>query len=537
MPPKNVKAAKSPKAATPKSAKKAKKVAPPPESSSEEEASDDESEEEAVAVVAVKAGKKAPNGVAKPAAEESSSEEEESDEEEAAAPLAKEESSEEEEEEVEEAPKAKKSKAKKSKPAKEESDDEESEDDDDESEEEEMEVEEKPSKKRKGDKAAKEVAPKKAKVEEEKTTILLRNVDDEMDDKKITKFLKKNDIEVTEIRRGKQGKGLAWADLADPDDLDKAIAMSGQELKGEEVTIVKAKAFLPKDDFEKKQQKQGGGDSEEKNVMFVKGLPYSTSENEVRKFFPGVTEIRMPKQDDGQIKGFAFLEFATEKEVEAMIEEKQGAEMGGRSLMLDFTGAKSQKPSFGGDRGGGRGGRGGAFGGGGSRPGAEAGKTKVLFVKNLSFDTDNDSLRQAFDGATTARVATHQDSGQSRGFGFVEFDSPEQAKDAHEAMQGESVDGRQVTIDYAAERGDGGGRGGGRGGGFRGGRGGGFGGDRGGRGGGFRGGRGGFGDRGGRGGGGFRGGRGGSRGGGRGGYPQKKDGIREFAGSKKTFDD
>ena len=42
----------------------------------------------------------------------------------------------------------------------------------------------------------------------------------------------------------------------------------------------------------------------------------------------------------------------------------------------------------------------------------------------------------------------------------MEFDSADAAKDAHDAMQGQVVDGRQVTVDFAAERGEGGGRGG-----------------------------------------------------------------------------
>ena len=46
---------------------------------------------------------------------------------------------------------------------------------------------------------------------------------------------------------------------------------------------------------------------------------------------------------------------------------------------------------------------------------AEAGKTKVLFVKNLSFDTTGESLGDAFEGSSSARVATHADSGKSKG--------------------------------------------------------------------------------------------------------------------------
>ena len=42
-------------------------------------------------------------------------------------------------------------------------------------------------------------------------------------------------------------------------------------------------------------------------------------------------------------------------------------------------------------------------------------------------------------------------------FGFVEYDSPQEAQSAFEAMSGGTVDGRQITLDYAAERGPGGG--------------------------------------------------------------------------------
>ena len=45
----------------------------------------------------------------------------------------------------------------------------------------------------------------------------------------------------------------------------------------------------------------------------------------------------------------------------------------------------------------------------------EAGKTKVLFVKNLSFNLTKESLAEAFDGATTARIATFPDTGKPRG--------------------------------------------------------------------------------------------------------------------------
>ena len=46
---------------------------------------------------------------------------------------------------------------------------------------------------------------------------------------------------------------------------------------------------------------------------------------------------------------------------------------------------------------------------------AEAGETKVLFVKNLSYSTTKESLESAFDGCKCARIATFSDTGKPRG--------------------------------------------------------------------------------------------------------------------------
>ena len=116
-----------------------------------------------------------------------------------------------------------------------------------------------------------------------------------------------------------------------------------------------------------------------------------------------------------------------------------------------------------------------------------------LYVGNLSYSTTEESLRTAFEaeGRRVERVTivTDRDTGQSRGFAFVEMSSPADAEAAISALDGRELDGRTLKVSEARER-QGGGGGGGGGGGWRGGGGGGGGGgrDRGGRGGG-RGGR------------------------------------------------
>jgi RNA recognition motif-containing protein len=113
-----------------------------------------------------------------------------------------------------------------------------------------------------------------------------------------------------------------------------------------------------------------------------------------------------------------------------------------------------------------------------------------LYVGNLAFHATEESLNQHF--ATCGEVAsvavmTDRETGQSRGFAFVEMATPDGAKKAIADLNGKDFQGRALRVDVAEERksgGGGGGRGGGGGGGGRGGRGGGGGGGYGGGGGG-----------------------------------------------------
>jgi RNA recognition motif-containing protein len=67
-----------------------------------------------------------------------------------------------------------------------------------------------------------------------------------------------------------------------------------------------------------------------------------------------------------------------------------------------------------------------------------------LFVGGLSWDTDHHGLRDAFDeygNVIDAKVITERDTGRSRGFGFVTFESPDGASSAMSAMDGASLAG------------------------------------------------------------------------------------------------
>ena len=105
---------------------------------------------------------------------------------------------------------------------------------------------------------------------------------------------------------------------------------------------------------------------------------------------------------------------------------------------------------------------------------------KNIFVGNLSFNTNEDELRQLFESygqVDRVSIMTDRDTGRSRGFGFVEMASNEDGEKAITALNGSQVGGRTINVNEARPKteraGGGGGGGGGRDRGGRGGEGGG----------------------------------------------------------------
>jgi RNA recognition motif-containing protein len=95
--------------------------------------------------------------------------------------------------------------------------------------------------------------------------------------------------------------------------------------------------------------------------------------------------------------------------------------------------------------------------------------SKKLFVGSLSWDTNDESLRNAFSQygeISEAVVISDRDTGRSRGFGFVTFEDDDAADKAVAALNGTELDGRTIRVDVAQakQRSGGGGGGGGRGG-------------------------------------------------------------------------
>ncbi|KAM4692881.1 nucleolin [Discoglossus pictus] len=603
------------KGATPAGAKNGKQAKK--QESEDEEDSDEESEEEKP--VAKKPVAKKPVAKKEESEDDDDDDDEDESEEEkpvakkpaatkpaAKKPAAKKEESEDEDEEdsedevMEVTPAV--TKGKKPAPAKAEPSEEDDDDDDDEEEDEDDEEDEEEETVKESGKRTKEMSKKKnvPEAKKQKTegaaeglSVFVGNLNfskdfDELKDA-LREFFSKKSLPVQDVRIG-ASKKFGYVEFASEDEVEQALALNGKKVLGYEMKMEKAMAFDKNKSAESKKERDA-------RTLFIKNIPYSITSDELQEIFENAKDIRLPVGKDGSSKGIAYVEFNTEADADKAMEEKQGTEVEGRSIFIDYTGEKSQ--NSGGKRGGapaaesktlvvnnlsynatedslqevfekatsiripqnnqGRP-KGFAFvefssveeakealdscnntevegrsirlefsQGGGPQGGGRGGsaQSKTLFVRGLSEDTTEETLKEAFDGSMGARIVTDRDTGASKGFGFVDFSSAEDAKAAKDAMEDGEIDGNKVTLDFAKPKGDNPrGGGGGRGGFGRGG----FGGRGGGRGGfgGRGGGRGGFG--GGRGGGRGRGGFGGGRGGGfRGG--------NQGQGKKIKFDD
>lgn len=80
-----------------------------------------------------------------------------------------------------------------------------------------------------------------------------------------------------------------------------------------------------------------------------------------------------------------------------------------------------------------------------------------MYVSNLSFHTADDGLRKLFEqfgAVSSAKVIMDRESGQSRGFGFVEMDSDDEANEAIKGLNNKEVEGRAMSVSVARPKED-----------------------------------------------------------------------------------
>jgi len=238
-------------------------------------------------------------------------------------------------------------------------------------------------------------------------------------------------------------------------------------------------------------EREPEGENPESNELFVRGLPYSATEDDLKDVFGKlgkVNRVKILKKDDGTSKGVGFVSFYSTEDAKNVLNESQNLNMEGRNISCSYSKGKGGGGPKGGDSG-----RGGyensnpAFkkpqewsGKKGATQNSSNGfstgypKSKV-FVGNMSFKQREGDMKDFFSkfGTVCEVKLLMNDEGRPKGCCIIGFAEESAANEAL-AANGEEVGGRRIKVEISTSRG--GGDRGGRGGGDRGGRGGGRGG-------------------------------------------------------------
>lgn len=150
--------------------------------------------------------------------------------------------------------------------------------------------------------------------------------------------------------------------------------------------------------------------------LFVQGLNFDTDDNSLRSFYEKYGTLTKCKLFHG--KGKAFVEFSTHEEAKAALEGTNEKDLDGRTIWVEFSGQAA----------------------GGYKPGGGGGDGEVttLFVGNLGFQTQKETVEQFFGSVAAVkavRIAMGEDE-RPRGFAHVEFETAEDCAKAHKECAG-----------------------------------------------------------------------------------------------------
>ncbi|XP_006352864.1 28 kDa ribonucleoprotein, chloroplastic [Solanum tuberosum] len=178
--------------------------------------------------------------------------------------------------------------------------------------------------------------------------------------------------------------------------------------------------------------------------LFVLNLPWSLTVPDIKNIFAEcgiVDDVEIIKTEDGKSRGFAFVTMSSGEEAQAAIDKLDSYEVLGRIIRVEFA-KRFKKP-----------------------PGAPPPSTPPqgearhkLYVSNLAWKVRSTQLREFFSAnynPISARVIFDNASGRAAGYGFVSFDTKEQAEAAVSALDGKELMGRPIRLKFSERDADG----------------------------------------------------------------------------------
>ena len=175
------------------------------------------------------------------------------------------------------------------------------------------------------------------------------------------------------------------------------------------------------------------------NKLYVGNLDYNVTKEELNELFSvygKVNSISVATKDDGRSMGFAFIEFESAEDAERAIAALNKSEFVGRSIDVSVARERVAKPTR-------------------TFESKYIPGTKKLYIGNLPYSASEGDLTDIFSTAgavKSSKIITDQDTGKSKGFGFVEMETEKGAEDAIKAFNDKDVGGRLMNVNSAREK-------------------------------------------------------------------------------------
>ncbi|XP_054909763.1 polyadenylate-binding protein 1 isoform X1 [Poeciliopsis prolifica] len=217
--------------------------------------------------------------------------------------------------------------------------------------------------------------------------------------------------------------GYAYVNFQQPADAERALdTMNFDVIKGRPVRIMWSQR-------DPSLRKSGVGN------IFIKNLDKSIDNKALYDTFSAFGNILSCKVvcDENGSKGYGFVHFETQEAAERAIEKMNGMLLNDRKVFVGrFKSRKEREAEL----------------------GARAKEFTNVYIKNFGDDMDDEKLRELFSkygNALSTRVMT-DDSGKSRGFGFVSFERHEDAQKAVDEMNGKDLNGKPIYVGRAQKK-------------------------------------------------------------------------------------
>jgi len=240
-----------------------------------------------------------------------------------------------------------------------------------------------------------------------------------------------------------RSKGCGIVEFQSPSDAIQAVeSLNNSELNGR-VIYVREDRESPSKELKKSVSKIGGQQITRSNNpgcrVYVGNLSWDVTWQDLKDHFKSVgfsvKKADIIEDNNGRSRGCGLVEFHTPADADTAIEQLNQSDLMGRQIFIrhdkDDVGPfdKNAQPVVYGDTG-------------------EVYGCK-LYVGNLSYDTTWQSLKDHFKGGghvARADVMVNDETGRSKGYGFVEYSSSEEAQDAAKRFNNSSLDGRMIFV-------------------------------------------------------------------------------------------